>query len=222
MIIRKAKTSDSKNIFKISKSVKINWKNPQKEGFITYPLQEGGYGKRIKLSKYFYVAEENKEVIGYLMCYDDNTLKRIISDGNINHQDGTTTFLLKQKPPYIFGDHIAIKKKYLQKGVGERLMERLSKDMKKDEIKQIPASFVKGKGCNLCAKTGYRGRTALFEVLVISEEIRKMLLINASAGDIREQAIKDGMITMKRDGMLKVAEGITSVSEVLRSVFSVS
>ena len=49
-----------------------------------------------------------------------------------------------------------------------------------------------------------------------------MLLSNASAGDIKAQALSDGMVSMKRDGMLKVTEGITSVSEVLRSVFSVS
>ena len=88
-------------------------------------------------------------------------------------------------------------------------------------MKQVPATFYTGTGCNLCANTGYRGRTGLFELLVMSEEIRRMLLRNASAGDIKAQALKEGMITMKRDGMVKVKEGITSVSEVLRSVFSI-
>ena len=55
----------------------------------------------------------------------------------------------------------------------------------------------------------------------MSEGIRKMLLSNTSASDIRAEALKEGMVTMKRDGMLKVKEGITSVSEVLRSVFSI-
>jgi general secretion pathway protein E len=55
----------------------------------------------------------------------------------------------------------------------------------------------------------------------MSEEIRRMLLSNVSAGDIRAEALREGMITMKRDGMLKVKEGITSVSEVLRNVFSI-
>ena len=90
-----------------------------------------------------------------------------------------------------------------------------------EEFKQQPATFYSGAGCNLCANTGYLGRTGLFEILVISEEIRRMLLGNTSAGDIRAEAIKEGMVTMKRDGMLKVKEGITSVSEVLRSVFSI-
>jgi general secretion pathway protein E len=90
-----------------------------------------------------------------------------------------------------------------------------------EEMKQQPAIFYSGTGCNLCANTGYLGRTGLFEILVMSEEIRRMLLSNASAGDIRAKAIREGMVTMKHDGMLKVKEGITSVSEVLRSVFSI-
>jgi len=90
-----------------------------------------------------------------------------------------------------------------------------------EEMKQLPTTFYGGAGCNLCANTGYRGRTGLFELMLMSEGIRRMLLSNASAGDIRTQALKEGMITMKRDGMMKVKEGITSVSEVLRSVFSI-
>jgi general secretion pathway protein E len=90
-----------------------------------------------------------------------------------------------------------------------------------EEMKKLPTAFYGGAGCNLCANTGYRGRTGLFELLIMSEGIRRMLLSNASAADIRTQALKEGMITMKRDGMMKVKEGITSVSEVLRSVFSI-
>ncbi len=90
-----------------------------------------------------------------------------------------------------------------------------------DEMKQQSTTFYSGTGCNLCANTGYRGRTGLFELLVMTEEIRRILLGNASAGDIRAQALREGMVTMKRDGMLKVKEGITSVSEVMRSVFSI-
>ena len=90
-----------------------------------------------------------------------------------------------------------------------------------EEMKEQPTTFYTGAGCNLCANTGYRGRTGLFELLVMSEKIRRMLLSNTSAGDIKAEALKEGMVTMKRDGMLKVKEGITSVSEVLRSVFSI-
>jgi len=90
------------------------------------------------------------------------------------------------------------------------------------ELVPEATTFYHGTGCNLCANTGYRGRTGIFEFLVISDDIRKMLRNNAGAGEIKAQALAEGMITMKRDGMLKVKEGITSVSEVLRSVFSIN
>jgi general secretion pathway protein E len=89
------------------------------------------------------------------------------------------------------------------------------------ELEEV-STFYTGSGCNLCANTGYRGRTGIFEFLVMSEDIRKMLRNNAGSSEIREQAISEGMITMKRDGMLKVKEGITSISEVLRNVFSIN
>jgi general secretion pathway protein E len=92
----------------------------------------------------------------------------------------------------------------------------------KMELEQEVSTFYTGSGCNLCANTGYRGRTGIFEFLVMSEEIRKMLRGNAGSSEIRAQAISEGMITMKRDGMLKVKEGITSISEVLRNVFSIN
>ena len=91
----------------------------------------------------------------------------------------------------------------------------------REEMNGEAAVFYHGTGCNLCANTGYQGRIGLFELLVMSEEIRGMVLRNASASDIKTQALREGMVTMKRDGMQKVKKGITSVSEVLRSVFSI-
>ena len=84
------------------------------------------------------------------------------------------------------------------------------------------AIFYQGTGCNLCADTGYRGRTGIFEFLTMSEPIRKMLRNNAGASEIKAQAIAEGMVTMRQDGMKKVKDGVTSISEVIRSVFSVS
>ena len=89
------------------------------------------------------------------------------------------------------------------------------------EIGNQAITFYHGTGCNLCANTGYRGRIGIFELLVMSETIRKMLRSHAGASEIRAQAIAEGMMTMKQDGMLKVKEGITSISEVMRSVFSI-
>jgi general secretion pathway protein E len=90
------------------------------------------------------------------------------------------------------------------------------------EMEDPAAAFYHGTGCNLCANTGYRGRTGIFEFLVMSEPVRKMLRSHDGAGEIKAQAIAEGMTTMKQDGMLKVKEGITSISEVMRSVFSIS
>ena len=98
------------------------------------------------------------------------------------------------------------------------LEERAAYD---DEMGQEQANFCHGAGCNLCANTGYLGRTGVFEVLVLSEESRRLLLRGAGAGDIKAQALREGMVALRRDGMLKVKEGITTPHEVLRNVFSI-
>jgi len=85
-----------------------------------------------------------------------------------------------------------------------------------------PTTFRAGTGCKTCANTGYRGRTGIFELLVMNEKLRRLVLTNVSADDIRAEAIAEGMVTIKRDGMLKAKEGITSVSEVVRSVVSIA
>lgn len=74
----------------------------------------------------------------------------------------------------------------------------------------------KGKGCSECGNLGYQGRMGIYEVLVVSEKIMKLILQRASTAEIERQSIEDGMITMKQDGYLKVLEGITTLEEVLR------
>jgi len=81
--------------------------------------------------------------------------------------------------------------------------------------------FLYGSGCKSCAHTGYQGRTGIFETLYISDEIRTMLLNGTTATQLRTQAVKEGMIPLIRDGMLKVKANITTPSEVLRSAYSV-
>jgi general secretion pathway protein E len=90
------------------------------------------------------------------------------------------------------------------------------------EAGEADQTFFHGTGCNLCAGTGYRGRTGIFELLVMSEPIREMLRDRAGAGEIKAQAVAEGMTTMKQDGVRKAREGITSISEVIRSVFSIT
>jgi general secretion pathway protein E len=88
------------------------------------------------------------------------------------------------------------------------------------ETGESKTEFLYGTGCNACSFTGYLGRIGLFEIMAISDNIRRMLAAGASAADIRAQAIKEGMQTMVRDGMMKVKQAITTPAEVLRSAYS--
>jgi general secretion pathway protein E len=81
--------------------------------------------------------------------------------------------------------------------------------------------FYYGSGCNFCANTGYLGRTGVFEVLVFSEEMRRLLLEGASSSQLKAQAECEGMISMRRDGMLKAQQGITTPYEAIRAAFSI-
>lgn len=78
------------------------------------------------------------------------------------------------------------------------------------------AKLFHGKGCPECNSTGYQGRIGVFEVIPISQKIGRLVLERASATDLENQAVIEGMITMKQDGYLKVIEGYTTIEEVLR------
>jgi type IV pilus assembly protein PilB len=73
-------------------------------------------------------------------------------------------------------------------------------------------------GCSACSKTGYKGRLALHEVMVVSEEIERMAVAGSSAVDIKQVATEQGMRSLRLDGMDKVAGGVTSIEEILRVV----
>lgn len=76
-------------------------------------------------------------------------------------------------------------------------------------------TFLHGVGCDTCNKTGYKGRQGIFEVLPMSEAIKTLLVKHASASEINDKAIEEGMVTMQQDGILKVLAGITTLEEVL-------
>jgi type IV pilus assembly protein PilB len=71
-------------------------------------------------------------------------------------------------------------------------------------------------GCPACSNTGYSGRTGLYEVMPVSDALREMILNRASASEIKEQAVREGMITLRGDGILKLKAGVTSIEEILR------
>ncbi len=77
----------------------------------------------------------------------------------------------------------------------------------------------KGEGCEVCNKTGYKGRIALYEVMPIKDEIKELILQGASVMDIKKQAVSLGMRTLRRSGLLKVKAGLTSLEEVVENTF---
>jgi type IV pilus assembly protein PilB len=74
----------------------------------------------------------------------------------------------------------------------------------------------KGKGCGNCNGTGYKGRVGLYEVMEISEGIRDLVMVGATAVEIKRKALEDGMLTLRMSGIEKIKAGITTVEEVLR------
>jgi type IV pilus assembly protein PilB len=74
----------------------------------------------------------------------------------------------------------------------------------------------RGRGCDRCNNTGYRGRVGLYEVMEVTEELRELILIGASGPELRRKAIDEGMLTLRRSGLRKVKEGVTTIDEVVR------
>src|SRR5437867_9728930 len=112
----------------------------------------------------------------------------------------------------------------------QRLIRRICKDCKKEhptpvealvEIGFLPEEAkklktYKGKGCPSCNDTGYKGRIGLYEVMEITDEVRELVLIGASALELRKKSIEDGMITLRESGLQKIRNGVTTIEEVLR------
>ncbi len=84
-----------------------------------------------------------------------------------------------------------------------------------DEVKSFPV--YKGKGCSICNNTGYKGRIGLYEVMVMKEEIKELILSRASTSEIKKEAMRLGMKTLRQSGIIKIREGMTTIEEVLRT-----
>ncbi len=87
------------------------------------------------------------------------------------------------------------------------------------ELKEDARVFYEGKGCAACNNTGYLGRIGIREVLEINETIRKLIMSRATSQEIKEAAVKNGMVTMIKDGVSKALAGITTLEEVLRIIY---
>jgi type IV pilus assembly protein PilB len=114
--------------------------------------------------------------------------------------------------------------------VAQRLVRRICSGCK-DSADLQPAALVnagfseaeatnletfKGRGCERCSMTGYKGRVGLYEVLAIGEEVREMILSGASSHEIRVRALENGMMSLRGSGLEKIRQGMTTVEEVLR------
>ncbi|HSI88953.1 MAG TPA: type IV-A pilus assembly ATPase PilB [Pyrinomonadaceae bacterium] len=112
----------------------------------------------------------------------------------------------------------------------QRLIRRICKDCKEEanipKAALVEAGFspeeaagltlYKGRGCETCLNTGYKGRVGLYEVMEITDELRELIIIGASAIELRKKAIETGMITLRESGLCKIREGITTIEEVLK------
>ena len=112
----------------------------------------------------------------------------------------------------------------------QRLIRRTCKDCKAEH--QVPVEALieigfppseapkiknyKGRGCQTCNGTGYKGRVGLYETMEVTDEIRELILIGASALELRKKAIDDGMISLRESGLHKIRNGVTTVEEVVR------
>ncbi|WP_029951950.1 type IV-A pilus assembly ATPase PilB [Hippea sp. KM1] len=88
----------------------------------------------------------------------------------------------------------------------------------KEEAKTV--KVYKGEGCDYCNETGYKGRVALYEVMPVSDKIKRMILEGASVEQIRKQAIEEGMSTLRMSGLKKIKEGVTTIEEVMNVTFN--
>jgi type IV pilus assembly protein PilB len=114
--------------------------------------------------------------------------------------------------------------------VAQRLVRRICKDC--SEARPVPAAALEhagfspddaktvvqnhGRGCEKCNNTGFKGRVGLYEVMDVTDGLRDLILVGASAIDLRRKAIEDGMITLRQSGLRKVKDGVTTIDEVVR------
>jgi type IV pilus assembly protein PilB len=84
----------------------------------------------------------------------------------------------------------------------------------KDELKSL--QLFRGRGCDTCSGTGYKGRVGLYEVMEIDDEVKELILSGGSAYELREKAVENGMVTLRGSGLQKIRNGVTSIDEVMR------
>jgi type IV pilus assembly protein PilB len=114
--------------------------------------------------------------------------------------------------------------------VAQRLIRRVCEKCK--QVEEVPlqallnvgfseseapnVQLYRGRGCEECNQRGFKGRVGIYEVMVISEDIRELILSGASAVELRRKALEEGMIGLRQSGLQKIRDGITTIDEVVR------
>jgi type IV pilus assembly protein PilB len=119
----------------------------------------------------------------------------------------------------------------LQLVCAQRLVRRICKDCKEEVKRPRNAALIelgfeeheienlhlwRGAGCKTCGGSGYKGRVGLYEVMEITQDIREAIILNATSVELKKAAVANGMKTIRRSGLQKVSEGITTIEEVVR------
>jgi len=146
----------------------------------------------------------------------------VFSTIHTNDAAGAVTRLMDMQiePFLITSSLIGVLAQRLVRAICEKCREAYTVDaevLKKMGVKTDKAQFYRGRGCLDCKKSGYTKRIGLFELLLIDEDIRRLILTRASNKEIKALAIKKGMISMRLDGLKKAEQGITTVEEVLKA-----
>jgi type IV pilus assembly protein PilB len=112
----------------------------------------------------------------------------------------------------------------------QRLIRRICQQCKQEEDVPVQAllnigfseteapniQLYKGRGCDACNNRGYKGRVGLYEIMVVSEDIRELILSGASAIELRRKSVEEGMIGLRQSGLQKIRDGATTIEEVVR------
>jgi type IV pilus assembly protein PilB len=125
--------------------------------------------------------------------------------------------------PFLIADSVAlivaqrlIRKVCRKCGVPQKVPLRVLTDLGYPPEEAETVTVMQGRGCELCNNTGHKGRTGLFEVMEVTPPIREMILQRAQSKEIKKKALEQGMITMRRSGLIKIKAGLTSIEEVVR------
>jgi type IV pilus assembly protein PilB len=148
----------------------------------------------------------------------------VFSTVHTNDSASTVTRLANMDvEPFLISDSVVLI-------IAQRLVRKLCKkcrvkhnltpdalvDIGFNEKEAQKATVYKPDGCSDCNNTGYKGRTGLFEVMEVSEDIKDLILARSNSKDIKKKAMQQGMTTLRQSGLVKIKAGITSVEEVLR------